>query len=262
MSVWARSWCAILCVFTALIAGADRRRPTRPQGKAQTRIVFVTDWKAQAEHGGFYQALAEGLYAKRGLDVVDPPGRTRGQRAADPRRRRRRFRHGLERLHPAQSRARRREGQSRDGRVPEGPAGADHASARRCEIDRRHEGQADPDRRRLDGDVLAVAESEVRLLRTRRSANTRSTWRPSSSTRTRSRKAICHPNPIRSRRKAASRRKSSCSPTTAIPATPTWCWCRDTWIAERPAGGAGLRRRDDRGLDALSLRRSHRREMR
>jgi NitT/TauT family transport system substrate-binding protein len=33
------------------------------------KIRFVTDWKAQAEHGGFYQALAEGLYAKAGLDV-------------------------------------------------------------------------------------------------------------------------------------------------------------------------------------------------
>ena len=37
---------------------------------AATKIRFVTDWKAQAEHGGFYQALAEGLYAKRGLDVT------------------------------------------------------------------------------------------------------------------------------------------------------------------------------------------------
>src|ERR1700761_4874208 len=36
---------------------------------AATKITFVTDWKAQAEHGGFYEALAEGLYAKRGLDV-------------------------------------------------------------------------------------------------------------------------------------------------------------------------------------------------
>src|SRR6202012_2480294 len=36
---------------------------------AATKITFVTDWKAQAEHGGFYQALAEGLYAKRGLGV-------------------------------------------------------------------------------------------------------------------------------------------------------------------------------------------------
>ena len=37
---------------------------------AATKITFVTDWKAQAEHGGFYQALAEGLYAQRGLDVT------------------------------------------------------------------------------------------------------------------------------------------------------------------------------------------------
>ncbi|HEX3754538.1 MAG TPA: ABC transporter substrate-binding protein, partial [Rhizomicrobium sp.] len=37
--------------------------------QALTHITFVTDWKAQAEHGGFYQALAEGLYAKRGLEV-------------------------------------------------------------------------------------------------------------------------------------------------------------------------------------------------
>ncbi len=37
---------------------------------ARTHITFVTDWKAQAEHGGFYEAVAEGLYAKRGLDVT------------------------------------------------------------------------------------------------------------------------------------------------------------------------------------------------
>ncbi len=36
---------------------------------AATSVTFVTDWKAQAEHGGFYEALAEGLYAKRGLSV-------------------------------------------------------------------------------------------------------------------------------------------------------------------------------------------------
>ena len=36
---------------------------------AADKVSFGTDWKAQAEHGGFYQALAEGLYAKRGLDV-------------------------------------------------------------------------------------------------------------------------------------------------------------------------------------------------
>lgn len=39
-------------------------------GLAQERIVFATDWLAQAEHGGFYQALAEGTYKKHGLDVT------------------------------------------------------------------------------------------------------------------------------------------------------------------------------------------------
>jgi len=34
-----------------------------------TKIRFATDWRAQAEHGGFYQALARGEYRKRGLDV-------------------------------------------------------------------------------------------------------------------------------------------------------------------------------------------------
>ena len=34
------------------------------------RLVFATDWLAQAEHGGFYQAVAEGIYARHGLDVT------------------------------------------------------------------------------------------------------------------------------------------------------------------------------------------------
>lgn len=37
---------------------------------AGQRFVFATDWKAEAEHGGYYQALALGLYAKHGLDVA------------------------------------------------------------------------------------------------------------------------------------------------------------------------------------------------
>jgi len=37
---------------------------------AADKIVLGTDWRAQAEHGGYYQALATGLYAKAGLDVT------------------------------------------------------------------------------------------------------------------------------------------------------------------------------------------------
>ena len=33
-------------------------------------VSFATDWKAQAEQGGFYQAKALGLYEKAGLDVT------------------------------------------------------------------------------------------------------------------------------------------------------------------------------------------------
>jgi NitT/TauT family transport system substrate-binding protein len=37
---------------------------------AQDKITFMTSWYGQAEHGGFYQALAKGLYKKHGLDVT------------------------------------------------------------------------------------------------------------------------------------------------------------------------------------------------
>ena len=38
--------------------------------QAQEKFTFLTNWYAQAEHGGFYQALARGLYKKEGLDVT------------------------------------------------------------------------------------------------------------------------------------------------------------------------------------------------
>jgi NitT/TauT family transport system substrate-binding protein len=40
-----------------------------PAAMAGQRVVFLTDWKPEAEQGGFYEALAQDLYAKRGLDV-------------------------------------------------------------------------------------------------------------------------------------------------------------------------------------------------
>ena len=40
------------------------------QAQALEAVVFATDWKAQAEQGGFYQAKALGLYEKAGLDVT------------------------------------------------------------------------------------------------------------------------------------------------------------------------------------------------
>ena len=38
--------------------------------QAQEKFTYMTNWYAQAEHGGFYQAVATGLYKKAGLDVT------------------------------------------------------------------------------------------------------------------------------------------------------------------------------------------------
>ncbi|WP_108263560.1 ABC transporter substrate-binding protein [Mangrovicoccus ximenensis] len=39
-----------------------------------TAVSFGTNWVAQAEHGGYYQAVADGTYAACGLDVTIVPG--------------------------------------------------------------------------------------------------------------------------------------------------------------------------------------------
>ncbi len=41
---------------------------------AADRVRFGTDWLAEAEHGGFYQAVADGTYARYGLEVEIVPG--------------------------------------------------------------------------------------------------------------------------------------------------------------------------------------------
>jgi NitT/TauT family transport system substrate-binding protein len=53
---------AVFAAFLLAISGAAQAAPP-------VHITFVTDWKAQAEHGGFYEAQALGLYARAGLDV-------------------------------------------------------------------------------------------------------------------------------------------------------------------------------------------------
>ncbi|WP_374547230.1 ABC transporter substrate-binding protein, partial [Rhodoblastus sp.] len=42
--------------------------------RAADKVIFAANWLAEAEHGGFYQALADGTYARYGLDVTILPG--------------------------------------------------------------------------------------------------------------------------------------------------------------------------------------------
>ena len=57
-----------LAAALAVAACAPAKPPSAP-ASGTTSIRFATDWRAEAEHGGFYQALATGEYKKRGLDV-------------------------------------------------------------------------------------------------------------------------------------------------------------------------------------------------
>lgn len=60
----------LVLAFAALLAACSPKTETaKPAAGAPTVIRFATDWKAQAELGGFYQAQASGEYARRGLDV-------------------------------------------------------------------------------------------------------------------------------------------------------------------------------------------------
>lgn len=60
---------AALLAVLACACSPVKKEETAKGAEGRTVIRFATDWRAQAEQGGFYQALATGEYAKRGLDV-------------------------------------------------------------------------------------------------------------------------------------------------------------------------------------------------
>jgi NitT/TauT family transport system substrate-binding protein len=55
--------------FLALLIAAGILGGAADRAIASDKIVFGTNWLAQAEHGGYYQAKAEGFYDAAGLDV-------------------------------------------------------------------------------------------------------------------------------------------------------------------------------------------------
>ncbi len=61
--------------FTRLATASAATAMALP-ARAQTteKVIFGTNWRAQAEHGGFYQAVADGTYRRLGLDVTIAPG--------------------------------------------------------------------------------------------------------------------------------------------------------------------------------------------
>ncbi|TNB48700.1 ABC transporter substrate-binding protein [Martelella lutilitoris] len=55
---------------TAALAGAALMAAAATPAFALDEVSYGTNWLAQAEHGGFYQAVADGTYEKYGLDVT------------------------------------------------------------------------------------------------------------------------------------------------------------------------------------------------
>jgi NitT/TauT family transport system substrate-binding protein len=68
-----QSMSTIRTASLGLIAGALASTLAAPV-LALDEISFATNWVAEAEHGGFYQAMADGTYEKYGLDVTIIPG--------------------------------------------------------------------------------------------------------------------------------------------------------------------------------------------
>jgi NitT/TauT family transport system substrate-binding protein len=59
---------------TTALCGALTLSLAAPALAQNVAVTFGTNWLAQAEHGGFYQSVADGTYAACGLDVTIMPG--------------------------------------------------------------------------------------------------------------------------------------------------------------------------------------------
>src|SRR6201994_733425 len=64
------------CLAAAPALAQDKDGKDAAKNKPQTldKVSFGTNWVAEAEHGGFFQAVADGTYKKYGLDVTIVPG--------------------------------------------------------------------------------------------------------------------------------------------------------------------------------------------
>jgi NitT/TauT family transport system substrate-binding protein len=67
-----RALTAGLAVLLAAITPACAQGT--PDKTTLDKVSFGTNWVPEAEHGGFFQALADGTYKKYGLDVTIAPG--------------------------------------------------------------------------------------------------------------------------------------------------------------------------------------------
>jgi NitT/TauT family transport system substrate-binding protein len=68
-----RPVCLLRAFVLVLSMAVSALLPAQAQGTLD-KVSFGTNWVAEAEHGGFFQAVADGTYKKYGLDVTIVPG--------------------------------------------------------------------------------------------------------------------------------------------------------------------------------------------
>jgi NitT/TauT family transport system substrate-binding protein len=64
---------ALTCIVAAWLVASPAFAQSSA-GDQLDKVSFGTNWVAEAEHGGFFQAVADGTYKKYGLDVTIVPG--------------------------------------------------------------------------------------------------------------------------------------------------------------------------------------------
>ncbi len=75
-----RTWQIGLLIVVVLVAAfaawrlLGQRQSGANNGSGLDEVAFATNWVPEAEHGGFYQAVADGTYEKHGLKVTIVPG--------------------------------------------------------------------------------------------------------------------------------------------------------------------------------------------
>ena len=65
-------WKSVRCGGLAMLAAALAM--TAASAQQLDKVSFATNWVAEAEHGGWYQAVADGTFRQYGLDVTIVPG--------------------------------------------------------------------------------------------------------------------------------------------------------------------------------------------
>jgi NitT/TauT family transport system substrate-binding protein len=59
-----------ICIGSSIFAACTNSKQPSTSSSRLDKVTFGTNWIAEAEHGGFYQAIATGIYKEYGLDVT------------------------------------------------------------------------------------------------------------------------------------------------------------------------------------------------